>query len=132
MKLLFLIAMAAASGDETESQIRSRYTSWDSFYMIKDVKSLAGMLDSRFTLVNGHAMVVSRRDYVSRLWQASLPEKYETQVLRLKSDKDRVIVWTSELSQKPGSKPAEHLYRDTWVNRKGTWKLLESRTTGGH
>jgi hypothetical protein len=125
-----IATFVALAPDTTEAQLRSAYRKWDEAYFVRGVKTLASLLDPSFTLVTGHGKIVSRTEYVARLWKSDLPNAYETKVIRLIVGESQATAWTLERTQKAGTAWMEHRYKDSWKLSQGRWKLVRSQTIG--
>jgi ketosteroid isomerase-like protein len=126
LSLAALLLVATAHAD-LNSQIVSRYRSWDAAYRKHDVVTLARMLAPEFQLVTGSGKRVSRSDYIKSLWKTQPPSVYRTRLQRAMGTRTEATALTEETSVK-GDDEHRHRYRDRWINRNGRWLLLESRT----
>lgn len=123
--LLLLVGTALA---DLKSDLQSRYGKWDAGYKRQDARTLTGMLAADFRLVSDTGNVTSRKAYVRSLGKGRRPEIYETTVLQVSARKNIAYAWTEEVSRYKGEGVHIHRYKDTWVKRRGTWQLRESRT----
>lgn len=130
MITLSLASVLVLAPLNVDDQIRVRYVAWDKSYFAHDVNRLAGMLHADFSLVTDHGNVVSRKEYIARLWKSDLPDFYETTLLKTKVTGDTATAWTLEKSKEAGNPLSEHRYEDTWRFADGRWMLLKSITRG--
>ena len=103
--------------------IALQYRRWDGAYIRRDARVARDVLSSEFRLVTVGGNEIGKVSYLVSFRDSAAPDKYETKMLRIQIRRGRAKVWTKETSDHE-----VHYYLDTWIQERGKWRLLGSKT----